>query len=206
MRKAALPPSEVGLEEASDEPTLSGRLDPTTQAHGASVAKFARYAYPVCTNFIRSFRPDVGFNLAGMYVPTSVLATPEIGVVGGHYAMLPEIRGADTIRWTILRDRPVVVSHQLLMEVYDMGDVLRRQAISVRHGDSIDTIRARCQMAHAQGCLTTFDELIGNTLNRKPQRRAGGSYFRRMGDSLRQKVDCLLVERRYSYYGEAARV
>ncbi|THD76124.1 MAG: hypothetical protein E7812_16940 [Phenylobacterium sp.] len=201
VRKAASPRTASTMAtEMSTEPIRSGRLDHAAREYGFAVAQFSRYGDSDCADFVRSFHPDVAFNLSGMYVPRSLLTLPPIGVIGGHYALLPEIRGADTIRWAILRDRPIAVSHQMLAEEYDMGDVLRREAVQVRRGDSLDDIRAACQMTHATGCLAIVDDLVAGTLIREPQKRANGSYFRRMGTHLSEKVDRLLAKERYSHY------
>jgi Formyl transferase len=201
VRKAALPQKTQPTATAiSAGPGHASRLERAARKYGFTVAKFSRYSDSGCADFVRSFRPDVAFNLSGMYVPSSLLSLPPLGVIGGHYALLPEIRGADTIRWAILRDRPIAVSHQRLAEEYDMGDVLRREAVPVGRGDSVDDIRAACQMAHAKGCLAVVDELKAGTLCAEPQKSADGTYFRRMGTRLSEKVDRLLAEGRYSHY------
>lgn len=201
VRKAASPSNAGAVTlDRSAESERSGRLDGAARDHGFSVAKFSRYTDSDCAGFVRTFRPDVAFNLSGMYVPSTLLTLPRIGVIGGHYALLPEIRGADTIRWAILRDRPIAVSHQMLAEEYDMGDILRREAVQVRRGDSLDDIRAACQMTHARGCVALVDEIARGALDRERQQRVAGSYFRRMGTHLCNKVDRLLSEARYSHY------
>lgn len=188
--------------DASEEASPGGPVGDRARDHGFTVARFDRYQDPACVDFLRSFGTDVAVNLSGMYVPRVILHLPTFGVVGGHYATLPEIRGADTIRWAVLRDRPVAVSHQLLAEEYDMGDVVRREPVRVRRGDSIDDIRASCQAVHAAGCLAVVDELATGTLSREPQEPGAGSYFRPMGSRLCAKVDRLLGEQRYSHYDE----
>src|SRR5439155_24529301 len=63
MRRVASPPLRTNITEASMAPTPTGRVDRNARAHGFSVAKFPGDADPACTDFVRSFRPDVVFNL-----------------------------------------------------------------------------------------------------------------------------------------------
>jgi methionyl-tRNA formyltransferase len=131
-----------------------------------------------------------------------MLALPSEGVIGGHYAALPEIRGADTVRWTILLDRPLVVSHQILAPAFDTGDIVRRAPVPVRRGDTILGLRAKCQAEHAAGCLEIVDTLASGELSREAQLPESGSYFRPMGRYLRQRTDAILATARYHHYAQ----
>jgi hypothetical protein len=167
---------------------------------GFEVMKFERYNDAECVRFLKAFRPTVALNLGGQYVPKGILALPDAGVIGGHYASLPEIRGADTVRWTVLLDRPLVVSHEVLAPVFDTGDIVRRAPVPVRRGDTILDLRAKCQAEHATGCLELVDTLSSGELAREPQLPESGSYFRPMGRYLRRRTDAMLASARYHHY------
>jgi hypothetical protein len=167
---------------------------------GFGVKMYDRYSEEDCVELMKTFRPTVILNLGGQYVPKALFAVPPAGVVGGHYASLPEIRGADTVRWTVLLDRPLVVSHQVLAPAFDTGDVVRRAAVPVRRGDTILDLRAKCQAEHATGCLALVDTLGSGELSREPQHPDGGSYFRPMGRYLRERTDEILASATYSHY------
>jgi folate-dependent phosphoribosylglycinamide formyltransferase PurN len=152
-----------------------------------------------CLRTVSTFHPDVLFNLSALYVPKVFLDAADHRVVGGHYADLPRLRGTDTVRWTILLDHPMVVSHQVLTAEFDMGDIVRRTPVEVRRGDDIATIRRRCRTAAAEGCLAVADALASGELLHERQRREDGTTFFRMGTYLRKRVDEILLLGRYTH-------
>jgi methionyl-tRNA formyltransferase len=168
------------------------------------VRKFSRLGDTTCLRFIREFRPDVIFSLAGVYIPNEVLTLPHIGVVGAHYALLPDIRGGDTIRWTIFLNKPLYVSHMLLASKIDMGDILLRVPVTVEPGDGISDLRAKCQDLNGKGHMDVLDHLLAGTLRAEPQQENQGHTFYRMGQYLQNKVDRMLSERRYNHYRKTA--
>jgi hypothetical protein len=169
---------------------------------GVRVAVFESLRSPECLALLRSLRPDSIHNLSGAYVPADVLSlAPEAaGVVGGHYGLLPDLRGTDTVRWSIHLDVPLAVSHMALAPELDMGDILAVRPVPVRRGDTFPEIYRKCQFAVADGHLDVLDALNAGTLRRTPQDRDAGSLFHRMGAFMRRKVDAKLMRGEYAHY------
>jgi folate-dependent phosphoribosylglycinamide formyltransferase PurN len=170
---------------------------------GIATHFFERLGDPECLSFLKAFRPDVMSNLSGQYIPSRVLAIPRSGVFSAHYSFLPELRGGDTVRWSIFLDRPLFVCHMALAPEMDMGDILRTKRVPVARGDRLEDIYCRCQMASAEGHLRLLDDLKAGRITRIPQRKEQGSLFYMMGRYLKSKVDHVLWENRYSHYVEA---
>ena len=175
-------------------------VDRFAQSLGCAVKKYARHNEPQCLSFISAFAPDLIFNLSGMYIPKAIISASKYGVVSGHYALLPDIRGGDTPRWTILLNKPMVVSHMFLAPELDMGDIISRITVDVNRGDSIFDIRKKCQLVNVQGALAVFDSIVNNKLERIPQKKEDGSMFYTMGQRLRNKVDEALQQQHYDHY------
>ena len=178
------------------------RLTALARELGIAVRCFDRLGTSECLSFLKAFLPDVICNLSGQYVPSRVLAIPRHGVFSGHYSLLPELRGGDTVRWSILLDRPLFVCHMVLAPEMDMGDILKAKRVPVIKGDRLEDIYYRCQMTSAMGHLHLLDELEGGHITRVSQRKEQGSLFYRMGRHLKSKVDQALRENRYSHYVE----
>jgi len=136
-----------------------------------------------CIDYLSEFGPDIIHNLSGLYIPKAVLRIPRYGVIGGHYGALPKIRGSDTIRWTILLNHLMVVSHMFLASKLDMGDILLKMKVDVNKGDDIKTIRGKCQEKNAVGHLVIYDRISCGILKPVKQGRNEGSTFFRMGFS-----------------------
>jgi hypothetical protein len=167
---------------------------------GVPVLSFRRLNDPECLGALGAFAPDLVHNLSSLYIPDALLDAAGYRVLGAHYADLPRLRGVDTVRWTILIDHPLLVSHQLLSSEFDMGDVVLRTPVAVRRGDGIGAVRRACQAAAAVGHLVVAEQVADGRLERTPQRRADGTTFFQMGAYLRARVDELLRDCRYSHY------
>jgi hypothetical protein len=175
------------------------RLRDTAQDLGVPVLPFHSLGEPDCARAIASFAPDVLLNLSALYVPKAFLEASGYRVVGGHYADLPRLRGVDTVRWSILLDHPMIVSHQFLTPEFDMGNVVSRVPVAVRRGDGIPAIRRRCQDAAAAGHLAVAEHIAVGKLKSEPQRAKDGTTFFQMGAYLRDHVDKVLRDGRYSH-------
>jgi methionyl-tRNA formyltransferase len=167
---------------------------------GVAVKGFDRLGNPECLAYLHELRPTVAINLSGVYLSRKLLDSFEMGIIGGHYAELPRIRGGDTVRWTVLLDAPMIVTHMFLVPGLDLGDILRTVSIPVRRGDDILTIRGKCQAAAIAGHLELIDGLANGALERRRQQPEEGSTFYRMGDYLRGEVDRILREGQYGHY------
>jgi hypothetical protein len=171
---------------------------------GVRVVSFPTLRAPEALRFVGDLEPDVVLNLSALFVPPAFLEGAQDRTIGAHYAELPRLRGGDTVRWSILLDVPLLVSHQVLTNELDMGDVVARRAVEIERGDDIAAVRRKCQRASVDGHLEVAAAMGAGTLVRQPQDRAAGSTFFRMGSFLRARVDELLREGRYSHYGSGA--
>jgi len=172
-------------------------LESNVQVHS-----FPTLEAPQCLSFFERYSPDIVHNVSGLFVPRSLLEVTGGRVVGGHYADLPRLRGRDTIRWSILLDHPLRVTHMLLAPVMDTGDVIRHSSIDVSKGDDIPSLRRKCQRKSAEGHLAIAEDVAEGRLDPVPQDLSAGSTFYQMGRFLRAKVDELLSEQRYSHFVE----
>lgn len=169
---------------------------------GVRVEVFDRFNSPDCLALLRRFQPDSIHSMTGAFIPSELLslASSPAGVVGGHYGLLPELRGTDTVRWAIYLDRPIMVSHMALAPELDMGDILSVSPVPVHRGDTFADIFRKCQYVGADGHIAVLEAIQGNTLRRTPQREEEGSLFHRMGPFMRRKVDAKLTDEAYAHY------
>jgi methionyl-tRNA formyltransferase len=184
------------------EPSGASSMAALARRRGVRVAVFGTLASRGCLDLLRAFAPDTIHNLSGAYVPRPLLAlgTGPAGVVGGHYGLLPDLRGTDTVRWSIYLDVPLAVSHMALVPELDMGDILSVRPVAVQRGDTFARIYRKCQLASADGHLDVLEAVRAGTLVRTPQRKEDGSLFQRMGPFLRGKVDAKLARGEYAHY------
>lgn len=177
-------------------------LENFAKKNGIKIYKFDRFFDRKCIELLKEYNFDLGINFSGEYIPKTILNIPKLGVIGAHYGKLPEIRGGDTIRWTIYLNFPMYVSHFFLTDVLDMGDIALFSKVTVKRGDTILTIRKKCQQKALEGHLKILDKIYYGQLELVKQKPEMGSTYYRMGKYLAKKVDEILKNNLYAYYEE----
>ena len=67
----------------------------------------------------------------------------ELGIINFHPGILPQIRGLDSMLWSILQDVPLGVSSHVINEDIDAGNILLRHEIKVHADDTIYDLSKR---------------------------------------------------------------
>lgn len=176
------------------------KLYKISQENNISVSYFNRFSDDNCVDLLSQHNFDVIFNISGAYIPEVVLEKSRFGVIGAHYGYLPNIRGLDSIRWTIYLNRKLYVSHQILSKQYDMGDIVRREKVHIEAGEDIQSIRKKCQFLAAKGFLDIYDKLLTQSLKKIPQKISQGNTYYKMNKYFRRKTDFILTNRKYKHY------
>jgi methionyl-tRNA formyltransferase len=202
LEKIRKTPSAPAPTSAPETKQKKGSLSALARNNGIPVKRFHRFKDQACTDFLEDFKPDALFNVSGQYIPKKILNSLPLGVVGGHYGLLPQMRGGDTLRWSILLDVPIWVCHMFLKPALDMGDILSKEPVPVFKGDSMAALRKRCQFQSARGFIHLYDLMSQGKIERTPQLKSEGSTFYRMGKFLRDKVDDRMAQGLYSHYAE----
>ena len=177
-------------------------LRETARRLGIHVEFFRRFSDPHCLRMVREYGPDFVHNLSALFIPAKLLEATNHRVIGGHYGDLPRLRGSDMIRWTILLDQPMIISHMLLSPRLDMGDIVAKTAVQVHRSDDVLDIRRKCQTTAAVGHLTVVDRMANGELRPLKQNEKDGSMFYRMGRFLKTEVDRILTRQGYSHYAD----
>ncbi|HUM04680.1 MAG TPA: formyltransferase family protein [Terriglobales bacterium] len=95
------------------------------------------YGFPVVTcrnqnsaaalDQLRQWAPDVVIFTGGNILRGRVLAIPRLGVMNSHLALLPELRGMNTVEWSLLCGVPLGITIHLMDSGIDTGPILLRQ-------------------------------------------------------------------------------
>jgi methionyl-tRNA formyltransferase len=109
-----------------------------------------------------------------------VLRASRLGCLGGHYGPLPEIRGMGTVEWSVLNDRPIVVSIQRLSRGVDTGDVVLQAPVALRPDDTFATIRDRCYFWTKVLLAIATRAMLNESIALSPQHLEDGVQYYRM--------------------------
>lgn len=94
---------------------------------------------------IRKSDWDIGIISGARILPASVINAFNMGVINFHPGLLPEARGLDALKWTILADDPPGVTAHFIDERVDAGRIIKRQKVPVYDDDTFVDLSLRLQ-------------------------------------------------------------
>jgi folate-dependent phosphoribosylglycinamide formyltransferase PurN len=170
---------------ADTVPGVRWAFGPLTHAHhlGIPVRRFTDANSERCLEVLRGVRPDIVFAV-NVYqrLTAPLLNLPRVGIINVHFGMLPRYRGMSPYMWAMAHGECEIGITALFMdEQLDTGDIVCQDSVPILPQDSVYELYVR-------GCLTARHLLVriaaaaeDGAISRKPQTRAGGSYFSMVG-------------------------
>jgi methionyl-tRNA formyltransferase len=141
------------------------------QAHGIEViqptkVRTAEFAARLC-----AAAPDIGIVVAyGRILPAAVLGAPRLGCVNVHASILPELRGAAPIQWSIIRGaQRTGVCLMQMDEGMDTGDVLACETLEIGRDETSGQLSERLARLGAALLSTQLPRLLRGELEARPQ-------------------------------------
>jgi folate-dependent phosphoribosylglycinamide formyltransferase PurN len=176
-------------------PTLGG----WARERGLAVSEHHRLADSETLAVLRAMAPDLLILAGADIIPTSVLSTPRCATINPHYGLLPRYRGMSATEWSIWHDDPVAVTVDAGV---DTGDILLLEAIAVREGDTLETIRAEQQRTAARLLADAARIFLDGEPERTPQLADAGRQHYRMHPELQRQVEERLARGEYRWIGD----
>ena len=113
----------------------------------------------------------------GQILRPSVLEIPPLGCLNVHGSLLPELRGAAPIQWSILRGfSETGVTTMYMDRGMDTGDMILRAAMPIHPEDTWGVLAERLGPLGAELLVRTLDLLEAGTAPREPQDPALATY------------------------------
>lgn len=145
---------------------------------GLTVCQPVNFKDPATVEELRAFRPELIVVVAyGRILPQSVLDVPEKGCINMHASILPQLRGAGPIQWSILNHcTETGITAMYLTAGMDEGDIIEIRRTPIDPMETGAELMDRLgDIAAALACDTV--EAIGNgTATRTPQNHAEATY------------------------------
>lgn len=135
---------------------------------------------------LRALQPEAIVVAAyGRLLPQSVLDIPRLGCVNIHASLLPRLRGAAPIQWSILRGDTVTgVTTMLMAAGLDTGDILIKRDTAIDPNEDAAVLYDRLSRMGAELILPTLEGLRDKTLTPTPQDHAASTYAPMLDKSL----------------------
>jgi methionyl-tRNA formyltransferase len=127
---------------------------------------------------LAALRPDLICVVAyGKLLPQRVLDIPKYGCINIHASLLPKLRGAGPIQWSILEgDRETGVTAMYLSAGMDEGDMIGNLTIPIEDTDTTETLTLKLADLGAELLSRTVVAIENGTASRTPQDPAEATY------------------------------
>lgn len=127
---------------------------------------------------LKELNPDAIVVVAyGKILPKEILDLPKYGCINGHASLLPKLRGASPIQWSIVTgEKTTGVSTMLMDEGMDTGDVLQTVETPIGKEETAEELFDRLAVLSADLMVSTLKSAENGTLNPKKQDEAKATY------------------------------
>ena len=127
---------------------------------------------------LKAFQPELIVAVAyGKILPQNVLDIPKYGCVNIHASILPKLRGAGPIQWSILNgDRETGVTAMYMSAGMDEGDMIDTAVIPIEDTDTTATLTEKLADLGADLLSRTVVSIGQGTATRTPQNHAEATY------------------------------
>lgn len=125
---------------------------------------------------IKSYEPDLIVVVAyGKILPLSILSAPKFGAINIHASLLPKLRGAAPIQWSIINGEKTTGVTTMQMDTgVDTGDILLQSALEIGENETYGELSDRLSALGASVLGETLKLLKEGTL--KPIRQNDGAH------------------------------
>ncbi len=120
---------------------------------------------------LKKFCPDVIVVVAyGKFLPKEILELPKFGCVNVHGSLLPKLRGASPIQWSIVTgEKTTGITTMLMDQGMDTGDMLESVTVDIDNNDDFRSLHDKLAQAGATLICSTLNKLENGTAVRTKQ-------------------------------------
>ncbi len=133
---------------------------------------------PEVVQELKDIAPDLVVVVAyGKILPQSVLDIPPMGCVNMHASILPELRGAGPVQWSILNHKPETgVTAMYMSAGMDEGDMIEVRKTPIDPMETGAELMDRLSEIAAELACDTIENLSKGTAVRTPQDSSKATY------------------------------
>ena len=146
--------------------------------HGLPVYQPERIRRPECVEHLRALAPRVMVIVGyGQIIPQSIIDIAPLGIINVHASLLPELRGAAPIQWSVARGfaRPGVTTMRIDAGL-DTGDILDTWETAIGPEETAPELSVRLAEAGATILVQTLSHLELGEAKPVPQDSARATF------------------------------
>lgn len=129
-------------------------------------------------NLLKDMDPDAIVVVAfGQILPREVLDIPRYGCINVHASLLPQLRGAAPINWSIIRGNDKTgITTMLMNEGLDTGDILLKSEIAINENDTSEELHNKLMHIGANLLIETLSRIEKGDITPEKQQNENSSY------------------------------
>lgn len=113
----------------------------------------------------------------GKFLPNEILELPKYGCINVHASLLPRLRGASPIQWSIVTgEKQTGITTMYMAEGMDTGDMIDSVVTEITEDDNFESLHDRLAELGADIICKTLQGLENGTAVRTPQDEALATY------------------------------
>ena len=145
-----------------------------------------------CLELLNLYKINLGIISGARIINANIINAIKFGVLNFHPAMLPLVRGLDSVLWSISRNIPIGVTAHLINDKIDLGRLIFQEQIEIDSNDNLDSLIEKNYQLQLKLIPIALDLLKNKDYFALIN---GGKYNSRMSTS--QKVNTLSVLNKY---------
>lgn len=175
----------AGVFTQPDKPKGRGQLMQFTPVKGMAIEHGIPVYQPIklkndreAIEEIKRINPDVIVVVAyGQILPKEILDIPRLGCINVHASILPGLRGAAPINWSIIKGfKTTGVTTMLMAEGLDTGDMLLKSEIEIGENETAGELHDRLMVIGGELLIKTLEGMEKGEIIPEKQRDELSSY------------------------------
>lgn len=148
------------------------------EKHGLSVYQPEKMRDGTAYEILKELKPDLIVVVAyGKILPKEILEIAPLGCINIHGSLLPKLRGAAPIQWSVINgDEYSGVTSMMMNEGLDTGDILVERRVKIDFCETSGELFDRLSFVGAEVLEETLIKLENGTLERTPQNDDESTY------------------------------
>ena len=157
---------------------MASEVKQYAQSVGLPVIQPETFRDDAAVEQLRALAPDLIVVVAyGKILPQRVLDIPKYGCINMHASILPELRGAGPVQWSILNHcEETGVSAMYLTAGMDEGDIIEIRRTPIEPMETSSELMARLAVIAGDLACDTVRAIENGTVQRTPQDNAKATY------------------------------
>lgn len=129
-------------------------------------------------NELKKFNIDIIVVVAfGQILPSNILKLPRYGCINVHASLLPKLRGAAPINWSIINgDTKTGITTMFMDEGLDTGDMLISQEVEIDKDENAGELHDKLKNVGANLLIETIKLIEKEEIDKTPQKNEFSTY------------------------------